>query len=59
MVSSTAGKKKSKGGDCFGFTTMGGLSPGAARATAAGVLIDIPAMLLPVKICLKTQPGFK
>jgi ACR3 family arsenite transporter len=35
-----------------------GLSSGAALATVVGVLIEVPVMLLLVKICLKTQSWF-
>ena len=35
-----------------------GLSSGAALATVVGVLIEVPMMLLLVKICLKTQGWF-
>ena len=35
-----------------------GLSSGAALATVVGVLIEVPVMLLLVKICLKTQKWF-
>ena len=36
-----------------------GLSSGAALATVVGVLIEVPVMLLLVKICLRTQPWFQ
>jgi arsenite transporter len=36
-----------------------GLSSGAALATVVGVLIEVPVMLMLVKICLKTQKWFK
>ncbi len=36
-----------------------GLSSGAALATVVGVLIEVPVMLILVKICLKTQGYFK
>jgi len=36
-----------------------GLSSGAALATVVGVLIEVPLMLMLVKICLKTQGWFK
>jgi len=36
-----------------------GLSSGAALATVVGVLIEVPLMLMLVKICLKTQHWFK
>ncbi len=36
-----------------------GLSSGAALATVVGVLIEVPLMLLLVKICLHTQDYFK
>jgi arsenite transporter len=36
-----------------------GLSSGAALATVVGVLIEVPVMLMLVKICLKTQHWFK
>ncbi len=35
-----------------------GLSSGAALATVVGVLIEVPLMLLLVKICLRTQSWF-
>jgi len=40
-------------------TMLFGLSSGAALATVVGVLIEVPLMLLLVKICLKTQSWFK
>ncbi|MEJ2664809.1 MAG: ACR3 family arsenite efflux transporter, partial [Spirochaetia bacterium] len=36
-------------------TVLFGLSSGAALATVVGVLIEVPVMLLLVRICLKTQ----
>jgi len=39
-------------------TMLFGLSSGAALATVVGVLIEVPVMLLLVKICLKTQKWF-
>jgi ACR3 family arsenite transporter len=36
-----------------------GLSSGAALATVVGVLIEVPVMLMLVKICLKTAHWFK
>ena len=36
-----------------------GLSSGAALATVVGVLIEVPLMLMLVKICLKTRKYFK
>ena len=36
-----------------------GLSSGAALATVVGVLIEVPVMLLLVKICLRTQSWFQ
>ena len=36
-----------------------GLSSGAALATVVGVLIEVPVMLMLVRICLKTQGWFK
>jgi ACR3 family arsenite transporter len=36
-----------------------GLGSGAALATVVGVLIEVPVMLMLVKICLKTQHWFK
>ncbi len=36
-----------------------GLSSGAALATVVGVLIEVPVMLLLVRICLRTQGMFK
>jgi ACR3 family arsenite transporter len=40
-------------------TMLYGLSSGAALATVVGVLIEVPIMLLLVKICLKSQHWFK
>ena len=40
-------------------TMLFGLSSGAALATVVGVLIEVPVMLMLVKICLKTQDWFK
>ncbi len=39
-------------------TMLFGLSSGAALATVVGVLIEVPVMLLLVKICLKTTDWF-
>jgi len=39
-------------------TMLFGLSSGAALATVVGVLIEVPVMLMLVKICLKTQHWF-
>ncbi|MDD5063711.1 MAG: ACR3 family arsenite efflux transporter [Phycisphaerae bacterium] len=39
-------------------TMLFGLSSGAALATVVGVLIEVPVMLMLVKICLKTQKWF-
>jgi ACR3 family arsenite transporter len=39
-------------------TMLFGLSSGAALATVVGVLIEVPTMLLLVRICLKTQGWF-
>ena len=39
-------------------TMLYGLSSGAALATVVGVLIEVPAMLMLVKICLRTQGWF-
>jgi ACR3 family arsenite transporter len=39
-------------------TMLFGLSSGAALATVVGVLIEVPVMLMLVKICLKTQTRF-
>ncbi len=36
-----------------------GLSSGAALATVVGVLIEVPVMLMLVKICLRTQGWFR
>lgn len=36
-----------------------GLNSGAAVATVVGVLIEVPVMLLLVRICLKTRPLFE
>ncbi|MBI4706503.1 MAG: ACR3 family arsenite efflux transporter [Candidatus Omnitrophica bacterium] len=40
-------------------TILFGLSSGASLATVVGVLIEVPVMLMLVKICLKTQNWFK
>jgi len=39
-------------------TMLFGLSSGAALATVVGVLIEVPVMLMLVKICLRTQSWF-
>ncbi len=39
-------------------TMLFGLSSGAALATVVGVLIEVPVMLMLVRICLKTQSWF-
>ncbi len=39
-------------------TLLFGLSSGAALATVVGVLIEVPVMLLLVKVCLKTEKWF-
>ncbi|MHC4518031.1 MAG: ACR3 family arsenite efflux transporter [Planctomycetota bacterium] len=39
-------------------TMLFGLSSGAALATVVGVLIEVPVMLMLVRICLKTQQWF-
>jgi len=39
-------------------TMLFGLSSGAALATVVGVLIEVPVMLMLVKICLKTKNWF-
>ena len=39
-------------------TMLYGLSSGAALATVVGVLIEVPVMLMLVKICLRTQNWF-
>jgi len=39
-------------------TMLFGLSSGVALATVVGVLIEVPVMLMLVKICLKTQSWF-
>jgi ACR3 family arsenite transporter len=39
-------------------TMLFGLSSGAALATVVGVLIEVPTMLLLVRICLRTQGWF-
>ncbi len=36
-----------------------GLSSGAALATVVGVLIEVPVMLMLVKVCLRTQGWFR
>ena len=40
-------------------TMLFGLSSGAALATVVGVLIEVPVMLMLVKICLKTTHWFE
>ena len=40
-------------------TMLFGLSSGAALATVVGVLIEVPVMLMLVKICLRTQRVFR
>lgn len=40
-------------------TMLFGLSSGAALATVVGVLIEVPVMLMLVKICLRTQMWFR
>jgi ACR3 family arsenite transporter len=40
-------------------TILFGLSSGASLATVVGVLIEVPVMLMLVKVCLKTQNWFK
>jgi len=40
-------------------TILFGLSSGAALATVVGVLIEVPVMLMLVKICLRTQGWFR
>ena len=40
-------------------TMLFGLSSGAALATVVGVLIEVPVMLMLVRICLKTQKWFR
>ena len=40
-------------------TMLYGLSSGAALATVVGVLIEVPIMLMLVKVCLRTQHWFK
>jgi len=35
-----------------------GLSSGAALATVVGVLIEVPIMLLLMRVCLRTQDWF-
>jgi len=39
-------------------TMLFGLSSGAALATVVGVLIEVPVMLMLVRICLKMRAGF-
>jgi ACR3 family arsenite transporter len=39
-------------------TILFGLASGAALATVVGVLIEVPTMLLLVRICLRTQGWF-
>ncbi len=39
-------------------TMLFGLSSGAALATVVGVLIEVPVMLMLVKICLRTSSWF-
>jgi ACR3 family arsenite transporter len=40
-------------------TMLFGLSSGAALATVVGVLIEVPVMLMLVKICLRTDHWFR
>jgi len=40
-------------------TMLFGLSSGAALATVVGVLIEVPVMLMLVKICLSTTHWFR
>jgi ACR3 family arsenite transporter len=40
-------------------TMLFGLSSGASLATVVGVLIEVPVMLMLVKICLRTQSWFR
>jgi ACR3 family arsenite transporter len=40
-------------------TMLFGLSSGAALATVVGVLIEVPVMLMLVRICLRTKSWFK
>ena len=40
-------------------TMLFGLSSGAALATVVGVLIEVPVMLMLVKICLNTRSWFR
>ena len=40
-------------------TMLFGLSSGAALATVVGVLIEVPVMLMLVKVCLHTRPWFE
>jgi ACR3 family arsenite transporter len=40
-------------------TMLFGISSGAALATVVGVLIEVPVMLMLVKVCVKTQGWFK
>jgi len=40
-------------------TILFGISSGAALATVVGVLIEVPVMLMLVRVCLKTQNWFK
>lgn len=40
-------------------TMLFGISSGAALATVVGVLIEVPVMLMLVKVCLNTQNWFK
>lgn len=39
-------------------TMLYGLSSGAALATVVGVLIEVPVMLMLVRVCLRTQRWF-
>jgi len=40
-------------------TVLFGLSSGASLATVVGVLIEVPVMLMLVRVCLKTRDAFK
>ena len=39
-------------------TMLFGISSGAALATVVGVLIEVPVMLMLVRICIKTEHWF-
>lgn len=43
----------------IGGIVLGRFAPGAALATVVGVLIEVPVMLMLVRICLRTRNWFQ